>query len=580
MFLTPDQTPFFGGTYFPKTARYGLPGFAELLERVATYYREHRDDIAKQNEAVRDAFARMGTGAPAHHSELDAAPLDTAIDMLRGSFDAERGGFGAAPKFPHVTDIALCLRRHAATGDADALAMATTTLTAMAEGGIYDHLGGGFCRYSTDAEWTIPHFEKMLYDNGPLLAVYADAYAITGDPRYRTVVEETAAWLMREMQSPEGGYYSTLDADSEGHEGKFYVWTPDDVRAALSADEWAVVEPHYGLDRAPNFEGEYWHLRVTTPLADVAARLGRSEAECAASLASARAKLFAARERRIHPGRDEKILTSWNAMAIAGMARAARILDRADWLDSARRALAFVRGTLVEGERLLATYKDGRAHLNAYLDDYAFLLDALLELMQADFDPADLEFATDLADALLDRFADRAGGGFFFTSDDHEQLIHRPKPGHDNATPSGNGVAAFALNRLGHLTGETRMLDAAQATLAAFHAGMARSPAGYAALLAALDEVLVPPRVAVLRGAASESAAWRRALAGTYRPDTLIVAVPAGTNALAPVLDKPAPASGVNAFVCEGVSCLPPVTALPVLQALLAAPRGSADAGF
>ena len=390
MFLTPDQTPFFGGTYFPKTARYGLPGFPELLERVSAYYREHRDDVAKQNEAVRDAFARMGTGAPAHHSELDAAPLAAAVDLLRDAFDAPRGGFGAAPKFPHVADIALCLRRHAATGDAQALAMATTTLTAMAEGGIYDHLGGGFCRYSTDAEWTIPHFEKMLYDNGPLLGVYADAYAVTGEARYRAVVEETAAWLMREMQSPEGGYYSTLDADSEGHEGRFYVWTPDAVRAALDGGEWAVVAPHYGLDQAPNFEGKDWHLRVITPLADVAARLGRSEADCAASLASARAKLFAMRERRVHPGRDEKVLTSWNALAIAGMARAARVFDRPDWLASARRALDFVRGTLVDGERLLATYKDGRAHLNAYLDDHAFLLDALLELMQTEFDPADL----------------------------------------------------------------------------------------------------------------------------------------------------------------------------------------------
>ncbi len=580
MFLAPDQTPFFGGTYFPKTARYGLPGFAELLERVATYYREHRDDVTKQNEAVLDAFKRMGTGAPAHHSEFDAAPLDTAIDLLRGSFDARRGGFGAAPKFPHVTDIALCLRRYAATGDEQARAMATTTLTAMAEGGIYDHLGGGFCRYSTDADWTIPHFEKMLYDNGPLLGLYADAYAITGDARYRAVVEETAAWLMREMQSPEGGYYSTLDADSEGHEGKFYVWTPDDVRTALNADEWAVVEPHFGLDREPNFEGVHWHLRVSTPLPEVAARLGRSEADCAASLASARAKLFAVRERRIHPGRDEKILTSWNALAIAGMARAARVFDRADWLDSARRALAFVRATLVDGERLLATYKDGRAHLNAYLDDHAFLLDALLELMQADFDPADLEFAADIADALLDRFADRAGGGFFFTSDDHERLIHRPKPAHDNATPSGNGVAAFALNRLGHLTGETRMVDAAQATLAAFHAGIERSPAGYATLLAALDEVLMPPRVVVLRGAAPEVATWRLALAAAYRPDTFVVAVPAATHGLAPVLDKPAPASGVNAFVCEGVTCLAPVADLAALRSLLAAGRGSGISGI
>ena len=260
MFLTPDQTPFFGGTYFPKQARYGLPGFVDILERVAAFYRDHRGDVAKQNEAVRGAFARIGAAtAPAHHSELEAAPLEGAFDLLRETFDARWGGFGGAPKFPHVTDLASCLRRHAATGDREALDMAVTTLARMAEGGIYDHLGGGFCRYSTDAEWTIPHFEKMLYDNAQLLALYADAYAATGQARFAAVVEETAAWLIREMQSPEGGYYSTLDADSEGHEGKFYVWTPDAVQALLEADEWAAAAPHWGLDRPANFEGSHWH---------------------------------------------------------------------------------------------------------------------------------------------------------------------------------------------------------------------------------------------------------------------------------------------------------------------------------
>jgi uncharacterized protein YyaL (SSP411 family) len=580
MFLTADQTPFFGGTYFPKQARYGLPGFVDILQRVAGFYRDHRGDVAKQNEAVRGAFARMSAAtAPAHHSELDAAPLEAAIDLLRDSFDARWGGFGGAPKFPHVTDLAMCLRRHAATGDREALAMAVTTLERMAEGGIYDHLGGGFCRYSTDAEWTIPHFEKMLYDNGPLLGLYADAYAATGHARFAAVVDETAAWLMSEMQSPDGGYYSTLDADSEGHEGKFYVWTPDAVQALLEADEWAVAAPYWGLDRAANFEGSHWHLRVAMPLADLATRLGRSEADCAGALARARARLFTARERRVHPGRDEKILTSWNALAIAGMARAARVFGRADWLASARRALAFVRGTLWDGERLLATYKDGRAHLNAYLDDYAFLLDALIELMQTQFDPADLELADELAEALLARYEDGAAGGFFFTSHDHEQLIHRPKPAHDNATPSGNGVAAFALNRLGHLTGETRYTLAAERAVAAFYPAMAKSPAGFATMLAALEETLTPPRVVVVRAEAQVLSAWRDAVARRHRPATLIVAVPAEAGRLPPVLDKPASAGTVNAYVCEGVSCLPPVHDVPALEALLSGPRGGGQTG-
>ncbi len=580
MFLTPDQTPFFGGTYFPKQARYGLPGFVDILERVATFYRDHRADVAKQNEAVRDAFARIGAAAaPAHHSELDGAVLDVALDLLKEAFDPRWGGFGGAPKFPHVTDLAFCLRRFAATGDAQARDIAVTTLARMAEGGIYDHLGGGFCRYSTDAEWTIPHFEKMLYDNGPLLGVYADAYAATGHARFAAVVEETAAWIVREMQSPEGGYYSTLDADSEGHEGKFYVWTPDAVQALLEADEWAVAEPHWGLDQPANFEGSHWHLRVARPIAEVAARLGRSEAYCAGALSRARAKLFAARERRVHPGRDEKILTSWNALAIAGMARAARVFGRADWLDSARRALGFVRGTLWDGGRLLATYKDGRAHLNAYLDDHAFLLDALIELLQADFDPADLELAEDLAEILLERFADAEAGGFFFTSHDHERLLHRPKPGHDNATPAGNGVAAFALNRLGQFTGEHRFVLAAERTIAAFYPAMSQSPAGFGTLLAGLDEVLMPPRVVVMRGPGGALPGWRQALASRYRPDTVAIAVPAGAGRLSPVLDKPVPGEGVNAYVCQGVSCLPPVADVPALEAVLAAPRDAGQTG-
>ena len=436
MFLMPDGTPFFGGTYFPKTPRYNMPGFLQLLPRIEQAYREQREEIGKQNASLLAALAgTVPLGADA--GAFVRAPLAKALQEFAQMFDREHGGIGHAPKFPHPYELAFCLRRHAIDNDADnettGLDIARTTLTHMAEGGIYDHLGGGFARYSVDDTWTIPHFEKMLYDNGPLLALYSDAWLVTQSPRYKTVCAETAAWVMREMQHDAGGYYSSFDADSEHVEGKFYVWTPDVVKALLTPEEYAVIAPHYGLNGSANFEHEHWHLRVTKPLPPGSEAL----------LASARAKLLAARNQRIWPGRDDKILTSWNALMIKGMARAARVFDEPAWLASAQRALDFIRSALWQDSRLLATCKDGKAHLNAYLDDYAFLLDALLELMQTEFRAEDLAFARALADRLLGQFEDPDNGGFFFTSHDHEKLILRNKPGHDNATPSGNGVAAI-----------------------------------------------------------------------------------------------------------------------------------------
>ena len=583
MFLTPWQEPFFGGTYFPKAPRYGLPGFAELLPRVAQFYRSERAQIARQGEAIVGGFERTQPANPAHHSEFSSAPVDLALENLAASYDARFGGFGAAPKFPRPTDLELCLRHHAASGaggteatrKGDPLAMAVYTLGRMAVGGIYDQLGGGFCRYSVDAYWLIPHFEKMLYDNGPLLARYSDAWALTRDPLFAEVVEETAAWTVREMQSPQGGYYSSLDADSEHEEGKFYVWTPQQVRALLSDEEYAVCAPFYGLDQTANFEGGQWHLHVARGLDEIARRVGQPASECGALLLSSCAKLFAARERRIRPGRDEKILTSWNALMIAGMARAARVFRRPEWLASARAALDFIRATLWREEegparaRLLATCKDGRAHLNAYLDDYAFLLAALIELMQTEYDSRDLAFAEDLAEVLLEQFYDPAAGGFFFTSHDHEKLIHRPKPGYDGATPSGNGAAALALQRLGHITGESRYLDAAERTLQLFYPVLAQHPNGCTGLLLALEEAIEPPRVVVLRGPPEQMRQWRRTLDRAYLPTTVILALAPGTAELPPLLAKPAVSGTVNAWLCQGVTCLPPVDKLESLLELL-----------
>ncbi len=573
MFLMPDGTPFFGGTYFPKNARHGMTGFLDLLPRIAEAYREKRDDIGKQNAALLDALLRT-LPVPGEGKELKRAPLDGAVREFAQVFDDVHGGIGHAPKFPHPFELAFCLRRHALDGGELGLAITRLTLTKMAEGGIHDQLGGGFCRYSVDEYWDIPHFEKMLYDNAALLPLYSDAWLVTGQPLFEKTARGIANWVMREMQSQasanEGGYYSSLDADSEHEEGKFYVWTPDETKALVSADEYAVLAPHYGLDGPPNFEGRHWNLRVTKPLEAVARELGITPAECERQLDSARTKLLAVRVKRVWPGRDEKVLTSWNAMMIRGMAHAARVFAEPAWLASARGALEFIRGTLWKDGRLLATYKDGRAHLNAYLDDYAYLLDALLEMMQAGFREDDLRWARALADTLLEQFEDREAGGFFFVSHDHEKLIHRAKPGHDNATPSGNGIAAFALQRLGHLIGEPRYLEAAGRALKLFYPAMERQPGGFVSLAAALDEHLAPPQTVILRGGGKTLTEWQGALARGYRPHTLVLALPAGLSGLPLVLDKAAPPAGVNAWVCRGVSCLPAIGSLVDLEQVLA----------
>jgi hypothetical protein len=548
MFLAPDGAPFFGGTYFPKIPRYGLPGFAALLTRVAEIWRERRAEIGAQSEQLRSAFSRSLPAGAAHRSELSDAPLRAALRNLRANFDARNGGFGGAPKFPHPTDLELCLRR----GES---AIALVTLARMCEGGIYDQLGGGFCRYSVDAHWSIPHFEKMLYDNGPLLQLLADAWLVAKDPLYARCAEETAGWLMREMQSPEGGYYSSLDADSEHEEGKFYVWDREEVRALLTPEEYAELAPHYGLDRPPNFENRHWHLRISnsSPNENL--------------LRQAKGKLFAAREARVRPARDEKILTSWNALAIRGMVHAGRVFGRPEWLASARRALEFIRAQLWRDGRLLATAKDGRAHLAAYLDDYALLIAALLELMQAEYAAADVAFAEELADVLLEQFEDPRDGGFFFTARDHEKLLHWPKPGHDHATPSGNGVAAWVLGRLAALTGEDRYARAAERTLELFYPAMRERPAGYAQLLVALDELLAPPAVLVLRGEREAVLQWAAAMAGEFLPALMMVPAENGAAGLPPLLDKPLRPEAVNAWLCRGVSCLAPIRSLEELRA-------------
>jgi uncharacterized protein len=556
LFLTPDGTPFFAGTYFPKLPRHGMPAFPSLCRQVADIHRSRPEAVADQNRALLAALASVaGPTEAADENRLKRAAIDAGRDFLMRNFDSRFGGFGGAPKFPHATDLAFLLRL-AARDDRQALATVVTTLTRMAEGGLYDQLGGGFYRYSVDERWQIPHFEKMLYDNGLLLGVYADAWALTGDDLFARVVDATAAWTQREMQLPEGGFASSLDADSEGEEGRYYLWQPDEVRALLPADEWHVAASHWGLDGPPNFENAHWHLSVTQPLASADAAL----------LASARARLLAQREQRVRPGRDDKVLTAWNALMIEGMVHAARIFDRADWLASARRALDFVLAELRRDGRLLATWRQGRAHLPAYLDDHAFLLGAVIEIMQGEFRAADLAVAGELAETLLSRFEDASAGGFFFTAHDHEALIQRPKPAHDNALPGGNAVAALNLLRLGDLLGEIRYRDAAERALRLFASAL--HGGGAATLLTAVDEVLAPQPLVVLRGPAELLPSWSTRLARCSASHGLMLAL---ANDVVPpnaILDKPT-SDQVSAWVCSGTACLPPVTEFAELEKIL-----------
>jgi len=578
MFLSPeDQAPFFGGTYFPPTARHGLPGFPELLERVTGYWNEHKNEIREHAGAVQEAFAKVWeapAGGDLGSVTLEREPLAVARRELGDSFDKEHGGFGEAPKFPHPPNLVRLLRhwRGTALGDSpdlEALYMATSTLQQMAEGGIYDQLGGGFCRYAVDGHWMIPHFEKMLYDNAQLLPLYAHAWSVTNESLFRRVAAETAGWVMREMQAPEGGYWSSLDADSEGEEGRFYTWTRKEIEHLLEPGEFAAVNAIYGLDRGPNFEGR-WHLHTFMSPDQFAASSGLDGAEVELRLAGARLKLLSAREARVRPGRDEKVLAAWNGLMIRGMCIAARILGDATLAASAERAMAFVRRELLAEGRLLATWKDGRARFPAYLDDYAYLLDAALEMLQLRWSAADLDFATTLADALLAHFEDHAGGGFLFTADDHERLLERPRPLADDAMPSGNGVSALALNRLGCLLGEPRYLEAAERAVRSALPVIKRAPFAHCALLDALEEQLDPPEIVIVRGAPKRAADWARTARLVFAPRRLVFDIPPdATDLPAALAEKAAPETGARAWVCRGTTCLPPVDSLSALTTTL-----------
>jgi uncharacterized protein YyaL (SSP411 family) len=551
VFLDPDGVPFYGGTYFPPDDSRGMPSFRMVMEAVLEAFRGKRDEIRGRAETMvgrLEALAKIAPGGVPGPEQLEEA-----IATLLSHADPANGGFGRAPKFPPASSLELILSRQAGRQGAG-LDHVERTLDAMLAGGIYDQVGGGFARYAVDSAWLVPHFEKMLYDNGLLARAYLHGWQVLGHDRYRRVCEETLDWLLREMRGPEGGFSSALDADSEGEEGKFYVWTPQEIRAVLDTIPAAerpdpdAILAYYGATEAGNFEGKnILHLS------------GGAAAPPPAGLEAARAALLAARAERVWPGLDDKRLCSWNALAIAALAEAGAVLDRPDYLEAAAACAEFVLGTMRDDAgRLLRTYKDGHAHLNAYLEDHAFTVEALLVLYEAGFDPHWFAEARALAESMIERFVDDERGGFFTTSADHEELIARRKEVGDHPIPAGQSAAALGLLRLAALSGEREFATRATGVFALFGELAVTHPDSFAHLLRALDFHLASTREVALVG--GDLTALAAVVRSTFRPDVVVAAGPAGAVE-PPLLDARTEVGGEPAaYVCEGFVCQLPVT--------------------
>jgi uncharacterized protein YyaL (SSP411 family) len=564
VFLTPQGAPFYCGTYFPPEDRMGMPGFPRVLVSVAKAYAERRDEVEQSGqrlvEHLRESARAMAAGA----DELNPHLIATAVQGLAGAFDGREGGFGGAPKFPQPMSLEFLLHAYIRERDPNVLHMVELTLSKMARGGMYDQLGGGFHRYSVDAVWLAPHFEKMLYDNAQLALIYAHAFQLTGKAFYRQVVEETLDYVRREMTSPAGGFYSTQDADSEGEEGKFFLWTPAEVEALLGPEDARAVMRLYDVTDRGNFEGKnILHLPVDA--ADVAGELGMDVQELEAAIARGRRTLVAAREERVHPGRDEKILTSWNGLMLKAFAEGSAILSRPDYADTARANAEFLLRELWRDGKLLRTHKDGRSKLNGYLEDYANLVDGLLSLYEVTFELRWFEAASELAETMVEQFWDAAEGCFYDTGVDHEQLINRPRDAFDNATPSGNSVAVEDLLRLWLFTGDSRWSGIAETVLRSMQALAASYPLGFGRLLSAYDLYFGPAHEIALAGPldAPEIAAFRQALWTRYLPNRVIAAGAPG-DAAASAIPLLAGRDLVNgqpaAYVCHNFACDLPVT--------------------
>jgi len=560
VFLTPDGKPFYAGTYFPNEPRHGMPSFRQILTGVTQAWKNDRErvlgsagEVAEQLQALSDVGFDEGT--------LDTDVFRGALRGLSWRFDKIWGGFGDAPKFPQPMILEFLLRESIRSGDTSALDMAKVTLRKMAEGGMYDHLGGGFARYSVDHRWLVPHFEKMLYDNSQLARVYLHAWQLTGEELYRRVTEETLDYVLREMRHADGGFYSSQDADSEGIEGKFYVWSADEIREALGEDA-EVFMRMYGISDAGNWEGSNI-LNLRVDLVTLAEEMEVPVDALDARTSAARTRLYEIRSKRVWPGLDDKVLTSWNGLMLGAFAEAGLALDRPDYLETAKSNAEFLYRTMrCESGRLLRTWKAGsEAKYNAYLEDYAYLADGLLALYEATFDERWVNWARELAEIMLHHFPDPVNGGFFDTSDDHEQLIRRPKDLQDNAVPSGNAMAASVLLRLSLLTGNGDYWQMAEKSVATMAKFMSEYPSGFGHWLAAATFVLSEPRELALIGSADEIEALLAVARDAYRPFKVIAAAEEGVQTSLPLLtDRPRIKGKGTAYLCRRFMCQAPTT--------------------
>jgi len=572
IFLTPELKPFYGGTYWPPHAQRGMPGFDQIVQAVDEAWKNRREQALEGSQEL--ARRIVENSAAAGPAPLPEDVLASAAANLEGAFDFKNGGFGGAPKFPHPMDLQVLLRYWAKQPRDGVMQMVRLTLDRMAAGGIYDHLGGGFARYSVDARWLVPHFEKMLYDNALLLSAYLEGFVATGEADYARVARETADYVLRDMTDPGGGFYSTEDADSEGEEGKFYVWTPDELRDVLGPQAAETFAHVYDVSEEGNFEGRNI-LNLSKTIPQCAQLLGRDETELRDELADSRAKLLAARNRRVRPGRDDKVLVSWNGLMIDGLSRAANVLDEPRYRDAARAAADFLLRELRTGEgRLLHTWRRGTAKLPAYLDDYAALANALVSVYETTFDESYIDEAVGLADQMLLHFADPDGAGFFYTADDHEALIARTKDLFDSSVPSASALAATALSRLGMLCGRREYLDAAETTIQSAAIIIKRAPTAAGQMLLAADMLQGPtPQIAILTEPDHPSTvAALAALRRHFIPNKVLAVRGTSTETRTPYLDplfdgKQLGDRSPTVFICRDFACQSPVTGLEAAEA-------------